>query len=903
MDPEQILRWREADRLFGLWLDLAPAQRDAWLAREPIEPSVRAALQALIDRHRTDTDATPGREHVLLPEDAGEPRVVRNGLAGRRIGDWELIEEIGRGGMSVVYRARRLGVDFEQLAAVKLLGLAALGSEGHARFDQERRLLARLRHPHIAPLIDGGFAGDGTPYLVMALVEGETLARYCRGRALGWRDCVRLMIQVCDAVAHAHRNLMVHRDLKPSNIMVTPEGVPILLDFGIAKLLDEDETSTRTGLRALTPGYAAPEQRDGGEITTATDVHALGVVLRELVENGRDIPRDLRNIVAMATRPEAARRYPDARALAEDLARLLEQRAVHATPDSTGYRLRSFLRRRRGLALAVGAIALALCSGLGLALWQAQRAAMEAREARRQAERAEAARDFLFSIVEAGDRERSETLDPPVSTLIARGVERLQVQALDDPELHAEMATLLAHLDTSLGQHARAAELLDSALASATLADDPTLLMNVRVRQGILANATGDASTAVRRFDEALALVDRVAPERRDALHVAALGGWSYAMGNRGRGDEARAHLEAVLAAPGRMRDPMQRASLLLTLSGITPDPTPKLALLQDVERIFADASPSPALRLDLHSELAATLSRLRRHEEALPHAREAAALADRIHPGNTNRRARIQNNLGSVLSQSGRLGEADTAFATAEAIYRALGDDDSPAFAALLHNRGVLLRDLGAAELALPLLDRAHAIALSGFGAADSRRLIALRNLASVRSEIDADPDAERQWQECAALGAAAQPPALRFDHLIVGARIALNLGRIAMARERIDAARALLEDPAMSPTAHQRLRHLALDAECLSREGEFERADALFAAVETLARDDSALLWGAKWRAWLAQAEHLQAWGRHEAARTAYAKTLAHMEALEGLPRSTLLARIRAASDPMEP
>jgi serine/threonine protein kinase len=896
MDAEQVRHWRDADRLFGLWLDQAPAVRAAWLAQQTLAPQTRATLLALIDQHGRDADATPGLDRVDLA--AAGSATPRNGLAGRRVGAWQLIEEIGRGGMSVVYRARRVDVDFDQLAAVKLLGLAALGSEGHQRFEQERRLLARLRHPNIAALIDGGFADDGTPFLAMALIEGDTLARHCATRALPWRARVELMRAVCEAVAHAHRNLMVHRDLKPSNIMVTEQGTPILLDFGIAKLLDDSDEATRTGMRALTPGYAAPEQRDGGPITTATDVYALGVVLAELCPQSGDAPRDLRNIIAMATRAEPERRYPDARSLGEDLARLLAQRPVRATPDSLGYRFGALLRRRRGLAIGAASVLIALCLGLGLALWQAQRAAREADEARRQAARAEAARDFLFTMVDAGDRERNATLDPPVSALLARGIQRLRDAPPSDPELHAEMATLLGHLETSFGRHASAAALLDAALASATLADDPRLLLDVRLRQGVLANATGDVATAIERFEQSLALMPQADPARRASLELAALGGWAYALGNAGRLEEARARLRQALEDPAHRDDPVRRADLLLTLSTVTPDPLPRLEALREVESLFAASAPTPANRLTLSAELASTYARLRHAEAALPHAREAARLVDQIHPGDTTRRARIYNNLGSVLSQLNAMGEADAAYATAEAIYRALGDDESPAFAALLHNRGVLLRDLGAAERGLPLIEQALAAARQSFGADDHRSLIALRNLAFARVEAGDDARADAEWIECRALAAPNLPPSQRLDHLLIGAHVAARLGRRDDLEQRLALAQAVLDEPGWTATAVQRIRVTTLRATLHSLQGDATRADAGFAAADALVRETGAAAFTAHWRNALAQAEHLQRTSREEPARRAFAQTLALLAPHAGPTDSALIARLRRAS-----
>ena len=901
MDAEQLRRWREADRLFTAWLDQDAGGRDAWLERQVLEAPIREALQRLIDQHLRGGPSLPAIDR-LGAADLHAP-APRNQLAGRRIGNWQLLEEIGRGGMSVVYRARRLAVDFEQYAAVKLLGLAALGSEGSARFEQERRMLARLRHPHIAALVDGGFADDGTPYLAMALVEGETLARHCAQRQLDWRARVGLMIQVCDAVAHAHRNLLVHRDLKPANIMVTAEGVPILLDFGIAKLLDDGREDTRTGMRALTPGYAAPEQRDGGPITTATDVYALGVILRELCTDQVSPPQDLRNIIAMALREDATRRYPDARSLGEDLERLLAHRAVRATPDSAMYRARAFLRRRRGLALAVASVVLALVVGIGLALWQAQRASQQAREALRQAARAEAARDFLFTMVAAGDRERSEAVDPPVSTVIARGVATLQDAPPDDPELLAEMATLLGHMDVSVGQHRRAAELLDLALSGAQRVDDPALLAGVRIGQGILANAEGDPARAIGHFDAALARVAQVPPPRHEALLASALGGWAYAMSNVGRGEDARTRLAATLAAPGMVQRADRRAELLLAQSTVTTDPRARLDLLEAARRQYLEIAPAPIDRLVLLDMMAQTAMQLGLHADSVRHMQEAAALSDRVHPGNSSRRARIYNNLGSILAAANRMGDAVAALGVAESIYRALGDEDSPAFAALVHNRGVQLRDIGAAELGLPLIEQAHAMASAQFGATDRRTLIALRNAAYARVEASRDPRAEQEWREVHRLAPADQPPMERLGLLVVGAHIAAVLGDGPAAARRLAEADALVAAHSLtvSPVMAVRLETLAGAARSLGADP--DGADRHFEAAARLAAEAGDGTWSSAWRNHLAWAEHLARHGRAAQADAQFGSALALLEA-QGVGLDSLLRqRLRGRGAPAAP
>ncbi|MBI2397778.1 MAG: serine/threonine protein kinase [Xanthomonadales bacterium] len=892
MDADQVRCWREADAAFAAWLDLPAAERDAWLQQQELRPDARSALLQLIAQHGTDTDP-------LVPLDAAAvaaavPASGHNQLAGRRVGAWTLVEEIGRGGMSVVYRARRSSDGFEQQAAVKLLGLAALGSQGAARFEQERRLLARLHHPHIAAFIDGGLAEDGTPFIAMALVDGQTLATYCRQRGLDWRGCVRLLIQVCGAVAHAHLNLMVHRDLKPGNILVTEEGVPMLLDFGIAKLLDEEHHDTRTGLRALTPGYAAPEQLQGEAITTATDVYALGVVLRELCGADAGLPSDLRNIIAVATRVEPERRYPDARALAEDLERLLQDQPVQATPDSAGYRLRAFLRRRRGLVLATAGVAAALVVGLGLALWQAQRATEQAAESKRQAARAQAARDFLFAMIAAGDRERSEAADPPVSTVIARGIASLQDAPPADPELHAEMAMLLGHIDTSIGQYERAATLLDNALAQATAAGDATLVAQTRVRLGMLANARGKPQEALAQFDAAIAASATLAPPASEAVRVAALGGWTYAMSNAGRGAEAERVLASVLATPGRVEAAAHRAELLFAQATLIAAPDARLAVLQQVREIHAAVGAAPIDRLGIATEIAGALSRLGRHAEAVVEAQAAVTLGDRVHPGNTSHRARLYNNLGSILSNAGRTGAADAALAQAEAIYRALGDVESPAFASLLHNRGTLLRDLGLAEQGVALIEQSLRLAQRQFGERDRRSIIALRSLAFTRAEAGELSVADREWQQ--AWDVAGETSAReRFDLLLIGAHIAQLAGRADQTELRLQRAEALSAAQALElPDAH-RVRLDTLNAARWSLAGRPEAAAERFAAAAARVEAGDDGLWSAAWRNHLAYAEHLQRSGQQQAAREQFAAALRLLEARGPGLQSSLRTRLR--------
>ena len=425
-----------ATALFLDALDRPSAERDAFVddaCRTPMgapDAGLRAEVRALLDAH----DRDGALDLPLVHRQLADPNV------GQTVGPWRLTERIGEGGMGSVYHAERVDGAYERDVALKLLrpGPDAAGLAGRLR--AERQILARLEHPHIARLYDGGVTAAGLPYLALEYIDGRPLTE-ATGE-LATDDRVRLVQQVCEAVAYAHARLVVHRDLKPSNVLVTESvtGEPSvrLLDFGIATLVDADGSGLRTvtGAQLLTPAYAAPEQITGGAITTATDVYALGVLLYEVLagqrpydlsgrtareiegvvcetppplpsevappDRARALRGDLDTIVMTALAKEPERRYANARALADDLQRQLDRLPIAARPATVGYRLRSFARRYR-TAVAAGAVALlALGVGLGVALWQGH----EAARARDRAEQRfgiaqDAARALIYDVHDA----------------------------------------------------------------------------------------------------------------------------------------------------------------------------------------------------------------------------------------------------------------------------------------------------------------------------------------------------------------------------------------------------------------------------------------------------------------------------------------------------------------------
>ena len=377
-------RWRAASSYLDEALELRDAERDAWLAAlEAREPDIAADVRLLVARH-----GQVARDRFL---DGSVPHPVSAVSAGRTVGPYTLVEPIGQGGMGSVWRAERNDGRFDRPVAVKFLNAALMGRFGEERFTREGRIVARLTHPHIAQLLDARVSTWGQPYLVLEYVDGQPIDRHCDRAGLDLTARLRLFVDVASAVEHAHANLIVHRDLKPSNVLVTPAGVVKLLDFGIARLLDDRDpltpaTLTRDGLGAMTPAFAAPEQITGAPITTATDVYALGALLyllltgrhptgdsprstAEMVKSivevpprpmsapGLPIPADVETIVMTALKKSAAERYASAAAMSADLVRFLRHEPIAARPDSLAYRAGRFVRRQR-VPVALAALAL-----------------------------------------------------------------------------------------------------------------------------------------------------------------------------------------------------------------------------------------------------------------------------------------------------------------------------------------------------------------------------------------------------------------------------------------------------------------------------------------------------------------------------------------------------------------
>ncbi|GHA88084.1 hypothetical protein GCM10007067_27650 [Lysobacter bugurensis] len=535
MDAE---RWQRLSPLLDELIELEAAARVRRLAEIGREDAALAAeLEALIALEESESDFL---EEPIVPQ-------ITAGLrADSVVGPYRLERMIGEGGMGQVWLAGRADGLYQRRVALKLLRPGIADPNLRLRFTREREILARLAHPHIARLLDAGIA-ENVPYLALEYVDGEPITDYCKRHGTPVDARLRMFQQICDAVSHAHANLIVHRDLKPSNILVTPAGEVRLLDFGIAKLLDGEAPvieQTRTGMRAFTLHYAAPEQIRGEPVTTMTDVYSLGVVLYELLTEckpyrlkrntdaeweeailavdplrpsqtvlrrgegetadptamrrlARYLSGDLDNIVlkTLSKRPE--HRYPSVEALALDLQRFEAGRPVHARPQSLGYRMRKYVVRHRW-ALAAGTMtATVLGLALGIVAWQA-------REAVTEAARAQAMQDFMVGLFEhAGGMPEDGAIDLP--SLLDAAVERGDRELARQPRARAELLGVVARLRAGLGDYRQAHALLDRQAAIIDITEDIPVSLQLE--------SLALRGEMLRRLGEPQACVDLMAPE------------------------------------------------------------------------------------------------------------------------------------------------------------------------------------------------------------------------------------------------------------------------------------------------------------------------------------------------------------------------------------------------------
>ncbi|MEP0546269.1 MAG: tetratricopeptide repeat protein [Rhodothermales bacterium] len=809
-------------------------------------------------------------EEALDAVEGEEPDAVE----GRPIGPYRLRRLLGRGGMGTVYLAER--EDVGRQVALKVVRGDLADPAARRRFELERRMLARLEHPHIARLYDAGVADDGTPYFAMELVDGVPLTEYCDRERLGLDARLRLVGQVGRAVQHAHQQFIVHRDLKPSNILVTEDGTVKLLDFGIAKALDEagEESGalTVTGRRVLTPAYAAPEQRTGGPATAATDVYSLGVVLFELLTGKRpdtsadptrepDRPStavteadatseeaalarqtttkrlarrlrgDLDVVCLKALQPEPERRYASAEAFVEDIKRHLAGLPVTARRDSVGYRLRKFARRhRQGIAAAVlGVLVLALVTGLYTVRLQAERdrALTEARKA----ERVSAFLADLFGASNPFAEVGGDTLR--ARDLLDRGAARVDAELADEPEVQAAMLRVLGDVYYRLGLYDRAQPLLERALA---------------VRRDALGPAALDVA-------ESLHDLAWLHVQRGDYATADSLGRQSLALYERDGERTVGLAAALVLAASTRYfladyaaADSLYKMGYALNLALLGPDATETVTGLRDLGHVaFARGDTEAALRYavltlagyrriygDAHPTIAKALNdlgflekRRARYAEAEAYYRDALAMERALGGDGDMGVASVASNLGAVLVDQARYGEAEPLLREALAVWQR---EDHPHTASALSHLVRVAREQGRLDTALVLQREALATARRHHGETHPRVANMLSALGDVLLARGDARGAERAYREGHAIDAALH----EADHPKLAAG-SVRIGEALIAQRRYDEADALLR-AALAPlrrTTDTDPMGLAAALEGLGRaataRGQYEEAEQL--------------------------------------------------------------------------
>ena len=703
--------WRRLEPWFDRLLDLAPAERNDWLvANDDLTDSDRHQLRNLLQAHElaggTLEQALPQSASRLVAESMADP------LVGAVLGPFAVGEELGRGGMGVVYRGRRTDGEFEQEVVIKVLRLGVDSEDTRRRFLQERQILANLNHPAIVRLLDGGVTPDGRPYIVMPRVVGQRIDEYCDGQQLTVQARVRLFLNVVEAVDHAHRHLVIHRDLKPSNVWVDKSGKVHLLDFGIARITGEEGTAGMTAphQHIMTPEYASPEQFRQEEVTTASDVYQLGVLLYRLLTGcyphdlegntmsemerrvchedppsasraitrddadhpvaqtsvsrgttparlGKELRGDLDLILQMALRKEPERRYQSAHEFRGDLIHWLSGERILARPDSLGYQWRRFVRRNPvGVALAATVL---VCS-VGFSLFHMQRMTVERNIARTEAARHKEVSDFLVNLLRVPDPTTAAGREITARELLADSFPRIN-EDLSDTETKVRLLQVVGEVANNLGLYDQAGP----------------ALANVVIYTSEL---YGD-----RSLETAAAEIELAEMLRLSQAHEKAVGPAENALSIRREllpaGDLGIAEALRVVALAHRDQRDFERAEVELRAAlDIYAAQLPQ----NDKVRIAAQVDLAYVLRTVKKEDEAEALYR-----ETIPALRNRSAEFPQALPG-------ALNNLAYLLRKKGEYAEAEVIYREAIERNESYYGEAHPSTLMFRNNLAVVLRELG---------------------------------------------------------------------------------------------------------------------------------------------------------------------------------------------------------------
>lgn len=844
--PPEAGLWARAQEVFLDALDQPTGEREAWVHRVcGADQALRAEVLSFLGAHRA---GGPVGEWGAATRTTTQPD---------RVGDYRIVRLIGEGGMGTVYLAEREGEGFRQRVALKLLRTGWGDPKQAERMARERAILARLEHPGIARLVDGGVSEQGQPWLAMEYIEGTGLLRYAQEHQLAVEQRLQLFLQVCEAVQYAHQQLVVHRDLKPGNIMVGVDGRVRLLDFGIAVLVDPSEESAGATQTAawLTPAYASPEQVRGERIGTLSDVYALGVLLYELLADARpyDIdarspaqvealvchtmpPRpssragvarlrrrlegDLDTIVLCAMAKEPERRYGSPAALADDLRRHLDGRPVRARPASLGYLTLKFFRRHARAVLAAVLVVASLGGGLGLAAREAGRASREREAATREAERASRVSALLVDLFRYSDPARALGEELSAREILERGTERIEREFGDRPDIQAALFSEVAVIHANIGLLDRAEVLAQRAVALVRResGDDSLALSEMLARLGRIHRDQGRRDEAIATLRDAVTLRASLLAVP-DTILARAEADLAWELRDAADHEGAATYFRRAIATRRRLGGAVDQVlpSLILGLASTIHD-AGRFAEADSMLRVVLSAFEGGEMRPHpTAATVLLNLGMLRRireeYRDAEPMARAAAMMRRQLFdPGHPDR-VGAETEWGATLTELGSYARAESVLVAARAESAGTLGGDHPAAMTARDNLANLLHVTGRYREALAMMDTTVAQRRARQGADHPEVTVALIRQGEPLLALGRLDEAAARFSEAGATAERTSGVESIYRMLAIA-----GLGRVALARGDQQAAESLFAQAAGVAERQLRPGHryrLALDRE----------------------------------------------------------------------------------------
>ncbi|KCZ53558.1 hypothetical protein HY29_16955 [Hyphomonas beringensis] len=809
MSVEESSQWNRLDAVFTATLDLPEDERLTWLQSELAgDPDMLRQATQLLRREREsqaqfDT-LNSLRDRILSNIAADIENASEDPRIGARYGHWKILSRIGSGGQSVVYEARRDDGRYEQTVALKVIRGGAQDSNAVQYFLRERQILSRLDHPGIIRILDGGETATGAPWLVMDLARGKSITSYCDDMDLSLNARMALVAQVADAAQSAHSGLVVHRDIKPDNIIVSEDGHPRLMDFGVSSLsANIAGTREASDIAGLTPKYASPEQLRFEEASTASDIYQLGVVLAELCEPGQQ-SADLKAIIAKATAEAVTDRYASAATFASDIRRAIDGRATEAKPDTRAEAALRFLRRNRIPAALSGILLIGLV-GWGVTLSVYTREVKHQRTiAEAAADRAERGKSVLLDLFRRLDPLQQDGIRANSASslsLLAPTIMDVRERLPDDPVLQAEL----------LGWVARAKERSDLLEDAYALADEAVAILASSGNTSSSAYASALAYRGTLDIDrdypdlgepsiEEALLIARKAPiDDPDALDTFLTAAWSQGSDwNRERAlfEEAlpRALATGSVNAEIEVRSGLGRA--LCELGEFASAEEHIRQALSIAETVYGPNHPRLALPL---SDLGRILYDTGRAEESIAAHRRALAISTTAFGADDSSTRHHQNNLALALSGAGQFDEAISLLESNLAASTQAGRTGSLDEGETFQNIAVLQSQVGRNIDALVSLDRAEAILGTRLPEGNPRRAFPALTRSAVLLDMHEYEDAERNARSAYEV-LSETPPAGHYAIEI--ARCRIGLARLGLGDET--GARGFLE-PSLTALASQ--------------------------------------------------------------------------------------------------